>query len=208
MALGTAIAAARGAQSLEIPENGYTSLNPPLGPERGGPLSTRSTHPATLARFNALVAGIGIEVSVSNPHQNRTKGELVAAAAASSPGDFSDGAAGTHSCGKMNGFRYKGGNPNRHCGLCVPCQVRRASLIAAGVADRTAYLFDSLTGAAREKLLRHRSGDVYAVQKAILRGLDDTDVIALSPFPPGFDLDAAVDLCERGLKELERVPAL
>ena len=47
LAFGLAVAS-RDGLPLWIPENGFTSLNPPLGPERRGSLSTRTTHPAFL----------------------------------------------------------------------------------------------------------------------------------------------------------------
>lgn len=206
MALGVAMATARGAQVVEVPENGHTSLNPPLGPERGGALSTRSTHPRTFARLNALLTNVGIDVQVRNPQHDKTKGELVALALAASPGDFAGAAAETLSCAKLNGNYYKGGNPNYHCGLCVACIVRRGSLIAAGVVDGTPYLFETLVGDALAKLLRDRASDIEVVKRAILIGFDDDDLIASGPYPDDFDFDAGLALCRRGLAEMARVP--
>jgi len=34
----------------------------------------------------------------------------------------------------------------------------------------------------------------------------DTDLLACGPWPDNFDLDAAADLCNRGLRELALVP--
>jgi hypothetical protein len=47
MALGISVASGRGTGRVIMPENGFTSINPPLEPSRGGPLTTRSTHPWT-----------------------------------------------------------------------------------------------------------------------------------------------------------------
>jgi 7-cyano-7-deazaguanine synthase in queuosine biosynthesis len=201
MALATAAATATGASIVEVPENGYTSLNPPLGPERGGALSTRSTHPATLERFNSLVTALGLAVAVENPHTWRTKGELVALAAQQLP-DFADGAAETMSCAKLDGGRYKGGNPNYHCGLCFACFVRRGSMAAAGVRDATPYLSGTLINDSRAKLLRNRQADVDAVVLALARGIDETDLMTVLAAAPQLDFDAALDLCRRGLQEL------
>lgn len=205
MALASAVAGARHAAAVEVPENGYTSLNPPLGPERGGALSTRSTHPDTIARFNHILTALAIDVTVSNPHQDKTKGDLVRRAAERFPGDVGAGAALTLSCGKFDGNYYPGGDVNKHCGLCVPCLVRRASLVAAGLDDRTPYLSDILAGAAQAKLIANRSDDILAVKFAIAAGLDEDDLLALAPYPDGFDFDAALRLCRRGLDELARV---
>ena len=45
MAMATALASGHRATAILVPENGFTSINPPLEPSRGGPLTTRSTHP-------------------------------------------------------------------------------------------------------------------------------------------------------------------
>lgn len=205
MALAVALAVARSAESVEIPENGYTSLNPPLGPERGGALSTRSTHPQTIARFNALLEQFTLNVRVRVPYADLTKGQLVKRAAAVDVAGFEAGVASTLSCGKLDGARYRGGNPNYHCGLCFPCIVRRGAIAAAGVADETPYLSNTLTGDALAKLRHNRSGDVTAVRRALIDGFADDVLIALGPFPNGFDIDSAADLCVAGLAELRNV---
>jgi hypothetical protein len=204
MALASAVAVARAAKVVEVPENGYTSLNPPLGPERGGALSTRSTHPYTIHGFNEILDALGLDVTVSNPHQDKTKGELVQAAAAQLT-PFAEGAALTLSCGKFDGNYYIGGDVNKHCGLCVPCVVRRASLLATGVADETPYLSETLDPPARDKLLDRRADDVFALKMALAEGLEIEDLIDLTPYPPGFDLERALDLCRRALAEISLV---
>jgi hypothetical protein len=110
------------------------------------------------------------------------------------------------SCGKLDGRLYRGGNPNHHCGLCVPCLVRRGAFLAAGLSDDTPYLVDELVGEARHQLLERRSDDIAAVRHAAARGLDDIGLMAMGPFPDDFDLDGALDLCSRGIRELAEVP--
>jgi hypothetical protein len=206
IALALAVADGVNAQLVEVPENGFTSLNPPLGANRGGALSTRSTHPWTLHLVRRLLDELGIGIELHDPHMERTKGDLLAATVAAGQATLRQGAARTLSCGKLDGRLYRGGNPNHHCGLCVPCLVRRGAFIAAGLADETPYLINELTGAARQQLLDRRSDDIAAVRYAIARDLDDVDLIALGPFPDDFDLDAALDLCSRGMRELAAVP--
>lgn len=75
-ALAAATATARRASRVVVPENGYTSINPPLTTARGGALSTRSTHPTTFARINRLLATLGIGVTIDDPYLVLTKGEL------------------------------------------------------------------------------------------------------------------------------------
>jgi hypothetical protein len=207
VALAAAVAAAMRAPTIEVPENGYTSLNPALGPERGGALTTRSTHPLTLGRLNALLDQLGLPTQIVDPHARLTKGELLkrAASVGHHRDAFLDGAAVTLSCGKLDGGRYKGGNPNHHCGLCYPCIVRRAAFAATGLEDRTPYLSDTLTGDALLRLRRNRNDDIRAVIRATEQAFDDVQIMAAGPFPVNFDLDAAVELCERGLEELRSV---
>ncbi len=206
MALAVATAAARGAGRVNVPENGFTSLNPPLGPDRGGALSTRSTHPTTFDRVNRLLQLLGSEILVAGPFALLTKGQLVQRTAETHIGDFAAAAAHTLSCGKLDGRVYRGGNPNHHCGLCVPCLVRRAAFLAAGVPDATPYLSEYLAGEALKQLRHRRADDVAAVRLAVASGFEDELLLASGPFPPTIDLDAAFDVCERGLKELALVP--
>jgi hypothetical protein len=58
-----------------VPENGLISLNVPLDPLRLGSLSTRTTHPFYMARWNELLAGLGIPGRLESPYQFQTKGE-------------------------------------------------------------------------------------------------------------------------------------
>ncbi len=204
--LGAAAVASHGGTALYVPENGYTSLNIPLHSNRAGALSTRSTHPETLRRINDILARAGLNMAVVNPFAEMTKGEAMRAVAATSPpAGWLDTAAATVSCSKLDGGRLPGGNPNLNCGLCVPCLVRRATFIAAGLEDTTRYLAETLAGDSLAMLLARRRSDVEAVSYGIASGVDD-DVIDSGTWPPGYDLDAAADLVRRGLAELAAVP--
>lgn len=206
-ALATTTATAHGASRVVVPENGYTSINPPLTTARGGALSTRSTHPTTFAYINRLLATLGIGVTIDDPYLGLTKGELVAQATAKVDATaFARVVATSLSCGKLDGTYYKGGNPNYGCGLCIPCIVRRASITAVGLDDRTPYLIDMLPAVSRPRLIINRSDDVQAVQEALFRGISDDELLACGPWPDSFDLDAAVALCARGLQEISHVP--
>ena len=58
LSLGVAVASSLGSRSLIIPENGYTGINLPLRPNRGGALSTRSTHPETFRRVAEILTAL------------------------------------------------------------------------------------------------------------------------------------------------------
>ncbi|BBC28844.1 uncharacterized protein SGFS_001350 [Streptomyces graminofaciens] len=205
-ALASAVAAGASSPQVTVPENGFTSINPPLTAARGGALSTRSTHPGTFARINELLASLDIPVTVANPYAYLTKGQLLARALDRAGQSLLQAGAGTLSCSKLDGNWYSGGDPTLNCGLCLACLVRRGSFTAGPHHDATTYLVDHLTGSARQLLLDHRRKDVHDVRQAIVRGIDDTDILAVGELPPDTDLDAVVDLCQRGLQELNDVP--
>lgn len=203
LALAAATAHRWGLERIEVPENGYTSLNPPLGPARYGALSTRSTHPTTLVRANELFDALHMDVRVDNPYEWMTKGELVAAAD-SAANDLAGGVAVSMSCSKPMGHLF-GGSSHQNCGLCVPCVVRRASVKAAGVDDGTPYLVDTLPPGKSAALVSARRRDIAEVRRATRRPLRMTDVVSLGPFPYAYPFSDAVDLANRGLQELALV---
>ena len=61
--------------TLMAPENGLIALNVPLDPLRLGALSTRTTHPFYIARWNELLSLLEVPGRVENPYWNQTKGE-------------------------------------------------------------------------------------------------------------------------------------
>lgn len=205
-ALAAATAASASSPQVTVPENGFTSINPPLTAARGGALSTRSTHPGTFSRLNVLLTDAGLSVQITNPYLNCTKGELLARAHEQAGDALLAAAADTLSCGKLDGGFYPGGDANLNCGLCVACLVRRGSFTTGPYHDSTVYLVHRLKGTSHRRLLSNRRKDVRDVQQAILSGIDDTDILAVGDLPPQTDFDAVVDLCQRGLQELSRVP--
>ncbi|WP_019482566.1 hypothetical protein [Arthrobacter sp. TB 23] len=201
LSLGIALANSTGSKSLIVPENGYTGINLPLRPNRGGALSTRSTHPETFRRVADILAGLNIELSISNPFEWMTKGEAMESVRDIQPPDgWEDAAAKTLSCSKLGG-NWFAGSPNLNCGLCVPCMVRRATFVKANIVDTTRYLFQAIDGPNLKDLIAARRGDIEAVRYAIEAGVD-IDAIDSGTWPPDYDLDRTEDLVQRGLNEL------
>ena len=128
--------------AVNVPENGLIALNVPLDPLRFGALSTRTAHPHVIAAMNRLTNALGLSVSFSNPYRHMTKGEMVLRCA---EGAFLREVVGNSmSCSSPAKARYQGLAP-RHCGYCVPCLIRRASLEAGlGTSDPTLYTVESL----------------------------------------------------------------
>lgn len=139
-----AASALSGSTDVIVPENGLIGLNVPLDPLRLGSLSTRTTHPYYMARVNDLLQAIGLPVTLRNPYRHQTKGEMVRNCRdlplLRTMSEHS------MSCSSPAKARYKGLKP-QHCGTCVPCLIRRASLQAGlGILDKTTYAVPSLTG--------------------------------------------------------------
>lgn len=138
-----AASAFRKPTKVNVPENGLIALNVPLDPLRFGALSTRTAHPYFIAGVNRLLREIGIEVTLVNEYRHRTKGEMVKSCA---DRDFLKKEVGNSmSCSSPAKARYKKLSP-RHCGYCVPCLIRRASLKEGlGAPDPTLYTVPDLT---------------------------------------------------------------
>lgn len=201
LSLGVAVADSIGSKTLVVPENGYTGINLPLRPNRGGALSTRSTHPDTIRRIAIILGALNIDVTVSNPFEWMTKGEAMETIRdLHPPTGWEATAAATLSCSKLGG-NWFAGSPNLNCGLCVPCMVRRATFARANVEDKSQYLYQAITGAHLTALIEARRGDIEAVRYAIEAGVD-VDAIDSGTWPPEYDLDRVESLVQRGLDEL------
>jgi len=130
--------------ALNVPENGLIALNVPLDPLRLGALSTRTTHPYYIARWNDLLRALGLDGRIVNPYWDKTKGEMALACA--DPGLLKVAAPKSLSCSSPSKGRWNG-RPTEHCGYCLPCLIRRASLLTAWGpgADVTPYTLSDLT---------------------------------------------------------------
>ena len=184
---------------LWIPENGFASINPPLGPERRGSLSTRTTHPAFLEGLSRILLTVGAHSLIENPFADRTKGEMFRCAAEL----VGDPAAAqllsaTNSCAHT-GQRAFGVSPSTACGVCFGCVVRRASFHAAGLVDATTYIRSN--GNSKLQAWLDSISVEPAIQSFVARGLRQRDLIALN-LPPHWKIDQALDLCQRGIAEL------
>jgi hypothetical protein len=199
LALGVMVASTYNAQ-LVVAENGPISLNVPLTYARMGSLSTRTTHPHVIAELAKFLNALGIGVTVTFPYRCHTKGEMLAKT--KNPGLLGTIAPLTVSCSHPDGGRYQGYSPGTHCGYCVPCIIRRASLNAAGM-PQDAYWGDSsphpnATDAAR---------DLTAFQIAIerLRGARPrtfiSAVTSTGPLPAG-DIEELASVYRRGMSEV------
>ncbi len=75
IALGLAVASINQIP-LWIPENGFASLNPAMGADQLGSVSTKTTHPWFLAELESTLAAVGAQSLIENPFMHQTKGEM------------------------------------------------------------------------------------------------------------------------------------
>src|ERR1700722_10018348 len=187
---------------LRAPENGLIALNVPLDTLRLGALSTRTTHPFYIARWNEMLHMLGITGRIENPYWNKTKGEMVAGCA--NPGLLRDLIPSSLSCASPTKGRWQG-HGTEHCGFCLPCLIRRAAL--AGVDDPTTYTMSNLraevwdTTQAKGEQIRSFQ---YAIER--LRARPELAKILIHKPGPLSDNpernDALADVYRRGLAEV------
>lgn len=179
---------------LYLCENGFIALNPPLTGARIGSLSTRTAHPEFLSRLQQVLAAAGLRISIVNPYAAKTKGEMLRECRDQSL--LKSEAATSTSCGRFLRYSY------RHCGRCVPCQVRRAAFLAWGEPDTTTYVYEPL-GKNDEK---HAGFDDV---RSVAMALAVVEADGLQPWLGGAlsspniqDRAALRDMVGRGLEEL------
>jgi hypothetical protein len=196
--------------TLRCPENGLIAINVPLDPLRLGALSTRTTHPFYIARWNQALAALGVDGRIENPYWNRTKGEMVSNCANGTL--LRQLVPASLSCASPTKGRWQGLS-TQHCGYCLPCLIRRASL-ASGLApnsDPTVYTIDDLT--ARPLNTRESEGvQIRSLQLAIARLRAKPALAQLLVHKPGplFDESPArqvalADVYRRGMAEVGSV---
>jgi len=126
---------------IYVPENGFISLNIPLNSGRMGSFSTKTTHPVYLAGIQKVWYALGMNMELITPYQFKTKGELLSEC--KDKDLLYELIADSTSCGKYLP------NGHQHCGRCVPCMVRMAAFLKAGITDNTnkgyKFAFDGFT---------------------------------------------------------------
>jgi hypothetical protein len=197
---------------LRVPENGLIALNVPLDPLRLGSNSTRTTHPFYIARWNDLLAELGIDGRVENPYWDKTKGEMVASCANEIL--LRSLADNSLSCSSPASGRWQGrqGHGIEHCGHCLPCLIRRASLDAAwGTgSDSTVYTLSDLRAHpldTKESIGKQVRSFQFAIER--LRGQPASAKLLIHK--PGSladempNLDKLADVYRRGLNEVAQL---
>lgn len=199
LALGLALASTVDGP-LWIPENGFASLNPPLGADQLGSLSTRTTHPWFLAELSRIASTVGATAVIENPFGLKTKGEMFAwVADAVGAGRAADFLSSTNSCANTN-RRFDGMSATKHCGVCYGCLVRRASFRTASLTDQSTYVIDKPPSDAVALRLR-KASILPSIAGFVERGIS-AGTIAAMRLPAGYSAATARELCEKGIGEL------
>ncbi len=201
MAMLTAAACGAGIEEAYLCDNGVLTIALPMSPGRVGSLSTRSTHPTVLAGFNTLARAAGIPSTVLNPFIYRTKGEIIREILRPvlTPAQIQ----ATTSC-------WMSGRHSRPCGGCIPCLLRRISMLAAGLPDET-YEIDIL-GAPRMYRNTEAHDNIVDLLTQAARLASNTDEQLLMQWPQLLDLtsvgvavDDALAMYRRYCGEVRRV---
>lgn len=203
LALGVAVASALNADGLVVGENGLISLNVPLTLSRLGSNSTRTTHPHVLVMLREILHAVGVALAVDLPYRFQTKGEMLASTM--DPALLASAAPLTMSCSHPEVGRYRGTTPGNHCGYCVPCIIRRAAFMRAGLPHGT-FDVDILQG--RPRAGTETTADLRAFEMAVerFRAMSRTAqvaaVLATGPIPDA-DVSQYTDVYARGMAEVE-----
>ncbi|MFY0689689.1 MAG: hypothetical protein JXQ90_21130 [Cyclobacteriaceae bacterium] len=187
---------------IVVPENGSVSLNYPLSSSRRSACSTRTTHPVVLNQIQSIWRELGVLTTIENPYEFSTKGEMVDNCA--DPSVLSDAVEKSNSCGKRGHVAHWDLDRNAtHCGVCMPCVYRRASLVNAG--DSTSYGCD-INGLPPFK--SKKSQDIGACLNFIkvpLTPLEIKQELMVNGVRDLTKIDRYVDLVERTRDELKNL---
>lgn len=170
-----ALASAFGVKTqMFIPENGFISLNVPLSGARFGSSSTRTTHPYYMKKLKELIKNMGLNISIVNPYQLKTKGEMVLEC--KNKPLLEKNYMNTMSCSHPDVGRFKGKQKTIHCGACIPCIIRRAALLKGMGEDCTEITDEQLSitepahlnkNAFNSLIQRHQeSRSIFEIQKS------------------------------------------
>ncbi len=191
-----------------VPENGTVSLNFPLSTSRRSACSTRTTHPTFLNKVKELLTCLELNAKVENRYDLMTKGEMV------------DGCKDlpylkeivdiSNSCGKR-GHRANWTYGDRsHCGVCMPCIYRQASL--QNITDKSGYgnsINKKFTGRNRQTpfLLSKQGQDFAACLLFLKKKLSEEDIrteLLINGVRDFDKIDDYVELVKRTRNELKK----
>ena len=182
---------------MYIPENGFISLNIPLTGARFGSSSTRTTHPYYMKMLRSLIKNMKLKISILNPYQIKTKGEMVSECKNLSL--LKANYIRTMSCSHPDVGRYEKESEPMHCGSCIPCIIRRAAIFKGLGIDETKFRDNKLNKTETAKLNKSAF-----LQK--LRGFNENSAIFEIQKSGTIEenLDKISEMYCRGMVEIEK----
>lgn len=188
---------------INVPENGFIALNVPLDPLRLGALSTRTTHPFYMARWNELLAALGLEMQLANPYWDKTKGEMVSKCADAAL--LKTLVPSSLSCSSPAKARWAG-HAAGHCGYCLPCLIRSAALLPKDPTDYTVDLHNKTLDTGSAEGQQVRSFQFAASRVAKNPALAKILIHTAGPLSDqAAHLDELADVYRRGLDEIGKL---
>lgn len=177
-----------------VPENGFISLNTPLDTNRIGSLSTKTTHPIYMAMLQEVWNAIGMNTELVLPYKYKTKGEILK--------ECKDQALlkrlvfDSTSCAKYQRHNLQ------QCGVCVPCLIRRAAFLGAGLRDvkTKGYVCENLKHSDSHDL----AAVAIAIQQVELQGVERLIKSSLS-FANSDERKQLLGVVVRGVAELKNL---
>lgn len=135
LVLGVVVANEMDVKEVWIPENGIFSYNIPLSPDRMGSQTTRTTHPAFINKFEILISNLyASQITIKNPFRLLTKSEIIKIAVdAGLKEAFKDSVSCFYWPRRISIMRSKTRKDANHCGVCLPCIIRRVSMRKLGL---------------------------------------------------------------------------
>jgi hypothetical protein len=168
--------------NILVPENGTVSVNFPLSPSRRSACSTRTTHPRFVNSISDLWSDLQIDSRIENPYRFKTKGEMVKKC--KNQNLLQSVFHLSNSCGKR-GHRAHWDDAGTHCGICMPCLYRRASVTT--FKDNTDY-----------------GNDMNDLELETKKGQDVAALLEFLKFPISKN-DIKFELIANGLNEVDHL---
>lgn len=176
LGLASAIAVETGVPLIQMSENGALGQSLPYRYDSHGGTLARQAHAHMLAGFAALLDAIAPRAGgwrVENPLETMTKGEacrLLGPARSLASRSVSCEYVGRQAAALRRWRRERrGSDPAAYlgegpqCGACLPCVVRRAALLAAGIDDPdSGYFFDARDLGYWQSLQAHDRPSLFA----------------------------------------------
>ena len=128
--IGFAVAAMYGTATLDVFENGVTSMNFRRREDQGLARASRTTHPKTMRLLEGLYTLVANDTfTIRQPFLRLTKAEVVSQLRDSSVADLIDSTVSCSQTRKNLGMKSQ-------CGICYQCVDRRMAVFATGVDEQ------------------------------------------------------------------------